>query len=69
MHIPSCPTCKMDIIDFASAYRNACIPNKEYEKLAGIFNPIYFDAEEWVKSAKNACSWVVRQLWQRKTAS
>ena len=30
------------------------IPIKEYEKLAGIFNPIYFDAEEWVKLAKEA---------------
>ena len=30
------------------------IPIKEYEKLAGIFNPIYFDAEEWVKLAKDA---------------
>ena len=30
------------------------IPIKEYEKLATIFNPIYFDAEEWVKLAKEA---------------
>lgn len=30
------------------------IPIKEYERLAGIFNPIYFDAEEWVFTAKNA---------------
>lgn len=30
------------------------IPIKEYEKLAGIFNPIYFDAEEWVKLARDA---------------
>ena len=30
------------------------IPNKEYEKLAAAFNPIYFDAEEWVKLAKEA---------------
>ena len=30
------------------------IPIKEYEKLATVFNPIYFDAEEWVKLAKNA---------------
>lgn len=30
------------------------IPNKEYEKLAAIFNPIYFDAEEWVRLAKDA---------------
>ena len=30
------------------------IPMKEYEKLATIFNPIYFDAEEWVKLAKDA---------------
>jgi len=28
------------------------IPNKEYEKLAGQFNPILFDAEECVKLAK-----------------
>jgi len=28
------------------------IPNAEYAKLAGIFNPILFDAEEWVKLAK-----------------
>lgn len=30
------------------------IPNEEYEKLAAIFNPIYFDAEEWVLLAKAA---------------
>lgn len=30
------------------------IPIKEYEKLATVFNPIYFDAEEWVKLAKSA---------------
>ena len=30
------------------------IPIKEYERLATIFNPTYFDAEEWVKLAKNA---------------
>lgn len=30
------------------------IPLKEYERLAGIFNPIYFNAEEWVKTAKSA---------------
>ena len=34
-----------------SKYR---IPCKEYEKLAGAFNPIYFDAEEWVRLAKEA---------------
>ncbi len=28
------------------------IPVAEYEKLAGIFNPLYFDAEEYVKTAK-----------------
>ena len=27
------------------------IPIKEYEKLANVFNPIYFDAEEWVNLA------------------
>ena len=30
------------------------IPNAEYGKLAGIFNPILFDAEEWVKLAKGS---------------
>ena len=30
------------------------IPNSEYEKLAKVFNPIYFDADEWVCAAKNA---------------
>ena len=28
------------------------IPNSEYARLASIFNPIYFDAEEWVRLAK-----------------
>lgn len=28
------------------------IPNAEYEKLATAFNPVYFDADEWVKFAK-----------------
>lgn len=30
------------------------IPNKEYHQLAKVFNPIYFNAEEWVRTAKNA---------------
>lgn len=30
------------------------IPNIEYHKLANAFNPIYFDAEEWVRFAKHA---------------
>ena len=29
------------------------IPNAEYEQLAGIFNPVYFDAEEWIRLAKD----------------
>ena len=32
--------------------RNARIPIAEYEKLAKAFNPVYFDAEEWVLFAK-----------------
>lgn len=34
--------------------RDLEIPICEYEKLTAVFNPIYFDAEEWVKLAKNA---------------
>ena len=30
------------------------IPNAEYHKLTTVFHPIYFDAEEWVKIAKDA---------------
>ncbi len=30
------------------------IPRVEYEKLATVFNPIYFNAEEWVKLAQDA---------------
>ncbi len=30
------------------------IPNKEYHQLTKVFNPIYFDAEEWVLLAKRA---------------
>ena len=32
----------------------AKIPKDEYVKLAKVFNPIFFDAEEWVKLAKDA---------------
>lgn len=41
-----------DIGEWAQQYFR--IPNAEYHKLAGIFNPILFDAEEWVKLAKDA---------------
>lgn len=30
------------------------IPNAEYSKLAEIFNPIYFSADEWIKLAKDS---------------
>lgn len=30
------------------------IPNAEYAKLAEKFNPVLFNADEWVKSAKDA---------------
>ena len=29
------------------------IPNAEYEKLAGAFDPLYFDADEWVSVAED----------------
>ena len=32
----------------------AQIPVKEYEKLAGTFNPVKYNAEQWVKLAKDA---------------
>lgn len=38
--------------EWAQAYFQ--IPNQEYHKLAGVFNPIYFDAQEWVKTAQDA---------------
>ncbi len=33
------------------AMANLAIPVREYEKLASAFNPIFFNAEEWVKCA------------------
>jgi len=30
------------------------IPNREYEKLAAVFDPIYFDADEWIRLARDA---------------
>ena len=32
----------------------AAIPNKEYEQLAKSFNPIFFNADEWIKLAKDS---------------
>ena len=31
---------------------NQCIPIAAYEKLAKAFNPVYFDAGEWIRFAK-----------------
>lgn len=33
---------------------SCAIPNNEYEELARIFNPIYFNADEWIKLARDA---------------
>lgn len=41
-----------DYAEWIQSY--AAIPNSEYELLARSFNPIYFDAEEWIKLAKDA---------------
>ena len=30
------------------------IPNREYEQLAEAFNPVYFDAEEWIRLARDS---------------
>lgn len=38
--------------EWAQAYFR--IPNEEYHKLASVFNPILFDADEWVKLAVDA---------------
>lgn len=39
-----------DYSEWAQSYFQ--IPNAEYGKLAQAFNPVFFDAEEWVKLAK-----------------
>ena len=41
-----------DIGEWAQEYFR--IPMAEYSKLAGVFNPVLFDAEEWVKLAEDA---------------
>lgn len=40
------------IAEWAQAYFR--IPNEEYHQLAKAFNPVGFNAEDWVKSAKDA---------------
>ena len=41
-----------DIGEWAQEYFR--IPMAEYSRLAGVFNPVLFDAEEWVKLAEDA---------------
>lgn len=43
-------------LDYIGEWIQSCykIPKEEYEKLQKAFNPILFDAEEWVKLAKDA---------------
>ena len=42
------------VLDYAEWIQsNMPIPNSEYEQLAKIFNPIYFNADEWIKLAKD----------------
>ena len=41
-----------DYAEWIQSY--AAIPNGEYELLARSFNPVYFDADEWIKLAKDA---------------
>ena len=33
---------------------NLAIPNEEYHALAKIFNPVYFNADEWIRLARDA---------------
>ena len=33
---------------------HCAIPNAEYHNLAKVFNPVYFDADEWIRLAKEA---------------
>jgi alpha-L-fucosidase len=41
--------------DYAEWIRNSAhIPLAEYEKLAGRFNPVHFDADRWVSAARDA---------------
>lgn len=40
---------------YAEWIQSACaIPNAEYEALAHAFQPLYFDADEWIRLAKDA---------------
>ncbi len=42
------------VLDYAEWIQsNMPIHNSEYEQLAKIFNPIYFNADEWIKLAKD----------------
>ncbi len=41
------------VLDYAEWIQSYMpIPNKEYEQYAKIFNPIYFNADEWIRLAK-----------------
>lgn len=42
-----------EIAEWSQSYFR--IPNQEYSKLAQAFNPIFFDAEEWVQLFGSGC--------------
>ena len=44
--------CMNTIGEWAQAYFR--IPNREYHQLAKVFNPVFFNADEWVQIAKDA---------------
>ena len=44
--------CMDTIGEWAQAYFR--IPNEEYHELAKVFNPVFFNADEWVRTAKEA---------------
>lgn len=52
MHIPSCPTCQIQIIDFTTAYKQACIPNDNYDVNKWLFVPNNYTEFRYILGTK-----------------